>query len=171
MLAAVAASAGPTMAVGCTLPYWLRYAITLTGISCREEIFKIRKVHISRFAVPFGTAAGFLFFRRSSSSSSNCSMARSPAACRCAKTEYITDHICGSRLDGRVIRWYLWKQKAHDRSHLFYQAVDHSRFPCNLHQPLQRPVTPRREIASTTASFEARSAPSVTSGSFPQKAP
>lgn len=35
--------------------------------------------------------------------------------------------------------------------------------------PLQRPVTPRREIASTTASFEARSAPSVTSGSFPQK--
>ena len=78
MLAAVAASAGPTMAVGCTLPYWLRYAITLTGISCREEIFKIRKVHISRFAVPFGTAAGFLFFRRSSSSSSNCSMARSP---------------------------------------------------------------------------------------------
>ena len=36
--------------------------------------------------------------------------------------------------------------------------------------PLQRPVTPRREIASTTASFEARSAPSVTSGSFPQEA-
>ena len=42
VLAAVAASAGPTMAVGCTLPYWLRYAITLTGISCREEIFKIK---------------------------------------------------------------------------------------------------------------------------------
>jgi len=50
----------------------------LTGMSCREEIFKIKNVHISRFAVPSGTAAGFFIFRRSSSSSSNRSIAASP---------------------------------------------------------------------------------------------
>ena len=43
-----------------------------------DEIFKIKNVHISRFAVPSGTAAGFFVFRRSSSSSSNRSIAASP---------------------------------------------------------------------------------------------
>lgn len=39
---------------GFTLPYCCRYAIILTGISCKEEIFKIRNVHISLLAtLPF----------------------------------------------------------------------------------------------------------------------
>ena len=39
----VAIIAGAMMAVGSRLPYWLLYAIILTGINCREEIFRIRK--------------------------------------------------------------------------------------------------------------------------------
>ena len=37
----------PVMAEGFAEPYWLRYARIDTGISCKEEIFKIKKVHIS----------------------------------------------------------------------------------------------------------------------------
>lgn len=44
--------AGATIAVGFTLPYWLRNTIILTGISCREDIFKIKNIHISLVAVP-----------------------------------------------------------------------------------------------------------------------
>ena len=56
VLTAVAAIAGPTIAVGFTLPYWLRYAITLTGISCSDEILIIRNAHISLLATPRGIA-------------------------------------------------------------------------------------------------------------------
>ena len=56
LLAAVAKIAGPKIIEGLTLPYWLLYAIRLTGISCKEEIFRTRKVHISLLAVPSETA-------------------------------------------------------------------------------------------------------------------
>jgi hypothetical protein len=46
----VAIIAGPTIAAGLALPYWLRYAIILTGINCRDEIFTTKKVHISSVA-------------------------------------------------------------------------------------------------------------------------
>ena len=48
--AAVAIMAGAIMIAGFTLPYWVRYAIMLTGISCKEEILRIRNVHISLLA-------------------------------------------------------------------------------------------------------------------------
>ena len=51
----VAAMAGPTIAVGFTLPYWLRYAMILTGISCKDEIFRMRKSHISSLAQSLGS--------------------------------------------------------------------------------------------------------------------
>ena len=47
----VAISPGPTTAAGLTLPYWLRYAMILTGISCRDEMLTIRNVHISSVAI------------------------------------------------------------------------------------------------------------------------
>ena len=78
VLTAVARIAGPTIAVGATLPYSVRKAIMLTGINCREEIFRIRKSHISLLAAPIGTARCF-FLRRSSSRSASSSMAFSPA--------------------------------------------------------------------------------------------
>ena len=59
VLMTVATIAGPTISAGFTLPYWLRYAIILTGISCRDDMFKIRNVHISLFATPLGTAFVF----------------------------------------------------------------------------------------------------------------
>ena len=43
----VAIIPGTITAVGFTLPYWLRYAIMDTGINCKEEIFRIKNVHIS----------------------------------------------------------------------------------------------------------------------------
>jgi len=46
----VAMMAGPTIAAGLTAPYWLRYAMIFTGISCREEILMIRKSHIASVA-------------------------------------------------------------------------------------------------------------------------
>lgn len=50
----VATIAGAIIPAGFTLPYCCRYAIILTGISCKEEIFKIRNVHISLLAtLPF----------------------------------------------------------------------------------------------------------------------
>ena len=52
VLAMVATMPGPTTAAGFPLPYWLRYAIMFTGISCNEDIFKIKKVHISFDATP-----------------------------------------------------------------------------------------------------------------------
>ena len=63
-------------AVGFTLPYWLLYAIIDTGISCRDEIFRIRKEHISLLAV----CGDFPVFLHSSSFSfCSSSMAYSPA--------------------------------------------------------------------------------------------
>ena len=43
----VAAIAGAITAVGFTLPYCCRYTIIFTGINCNDEIFRIRKLHIS----------------------------------------------------------------------------------------------------------------------------
>jgi len=45
------------MAVGFTLPYWLRYTIMFMGISCREDMLIMRNVHISLLAVPACLAA------------------------------------------------------------------------------------------------------------------
>ena len=42
--------AGAIIPAGFTLPYWLLYAIILTGINCKEEIFKIKNVDISLLA-------------------------------------------------------------------------------------------------------------------------
>ena len=50
ILMQVAIMAGIMIAAGFTLPYWLRYASIFTGISCRDEMFKIKKVHISLLA-------------------------------------------------------------------------------------------------------------------------
>lgn len=67
-------------AAGLTLPYWLRYAITFTGINCREDILMIRNVHISLLAVPrFLTIPGIIPILRSSSNLESSSIAFSPA--------------------------------------------------------------------------------------------
>jgi len=50
VLIAVATIPAPTIAVGSTLPYWLRKAMTFTGINWREEIFKMRKLHMALLA-------------------------------------------------------------------------------------------------------------------------
>lgn len=72
----VAIIPGTITAVGFTLPYWLRYAIMDTGISCREDMFIIKKVHISLLAV----TGGFPVLLHSSSFSfCSSSMAFSPA--------------------------------------------------------------------------------------------
>lgn len=44
--------AGATIAVGFTLPYWLRNTMMLTGISCKDEMLRIRNIHISLVATP-----------------------------------------------------------------------------------------------------------------------
>ena len=55
-------------------------AITFIGISCKEEILRIRKVHISLLAVPcFLTGPGIFPNRRSSSNVFNDSIAFKPA--------------------------------------------------------------------------------------------
>ena len=51
VLTNVATIAGAIIPAGFTLPYWLLYAIIFTGINCREEIFKIKNVHISLLAI------------------------------------------------------------------------------------------------------------------------
>src|SRR5699024_2124565 len=80
VLTAVARIPAPTTAAGFTLPYWLRYAITLTGISCREEILMIRKSHISLLATAFFLAGPEIFpILLSSSSFPSSSIAFSPA--------------------------------------------------------------------------------------------
>lgn len=76
----VATSPAPTITVGFTLPYWLRYAMMLIGISCREEMFMIKNVHISSLAIPFSLATPlYLPHLLPSSSSSRASIACSPA--------------------------------------------------------------------------------------------
>lgn len=50
VLTKVARIAGAITAAGLALPYWVRYTIIFTGMSCRDEVFKIRNVHISRLA-------------------------------------------------------------------------------------------------------------------------
>ena len=68
---------------GSTLPYWARYAIIFTGIICREEIFRIRKVHISLLAMrTWSEVAGccrYPSFPLSASSFASSSMAFRPA--------------------------------------------------------------------------------------------
>lgn len=54
------------MADGFTLPYCCLYAIIFRGISCKEEILMIRKVHISSEAM----SGGFPRFASSLESSS-----------------------------------------------------------------------------------------------------
>ena len=82
VLMSVVMIAGPMIAEGFALPYCWRYAIMLIGISCKEEILIIKKVHISSLAVLgrlpdwFGKYTGFL---RSTSKFASSSMAFSPA--------------------------------------------------------------------------------------------
>ena len=75
---------------GFTLPYCCRSAIILTGINCKEEIFKIKNVHISLLAIlsrfpffpPAVSAPPFAAFPAvplSSSSFANSSIAFNPA--------------------------------------------------------------------------------------------
>lgn len=73
VLAVVAIIEGTTMAVGFTEPYCARYAIMFTGINCRDEIFIIRKVHIS-----FEEMCAFSLFKEWLSSERD-SIALSPA--------------------------------------------------------------------------------------------
>lgn len=77
----VATIAGAITAVGFTLPYCCLYTIILTGISCREEIFKIRKSHISFEAVRsfFTLSDRYSGFPLSASSLANSSIAFNPA--------------------------------------------------------------------------------------------
>ena len=80
VLTAVATIPAPTIPAGFTLPYWLRYAITFTGINCSDEILIIKNVHISLLAIPFFlTGPGIRPDRLSSSSLESCSIALSPA--------------------------------------------------------------------------------------------
>lgn len=66
VLTVVATIPAPTIPAGFTLPYWLRNAITFTGINCRDEILIIRNVHISLLAIPrFLTGPGSRLFLRS----------------------------------------------------------------------------------------------------------
>ena len=68
----VARIAAPVIPEGFGEPYWLRKAITVTGINCREEIFSTRNAHISveadfslfprRFSFLFFPADRFLCF-------------------------------------------------------------------------------------------------------------
>lgn len=74
----------------------------------------IRKVHISRLAVPGGTGllSGSLPLRRFSSRLSRSFMAFKPArGGRHAKTKEISDKIHGDRLISRMVRRDLWKKK------------------------------------------------------------
>ena len=50
VLTKVAAIAGAMIPAGFTLPYCCLYAIILTGINCKEEIFNTKNVHISLLA-------------------------------------------------------------------------------------------------------------------------
>ena len=50
VLHVVAIIDGNSIDVGLALPYWLLYAIILTGISCIEDILITRNVHISQLA-------------------------------------------------------------------------------------------------------------------------
>ena len=84
VLTNVATIAGAIIPAGFTLPYWLLYAIIFTGINCREEIFKIKNVHISLLAIrsrfptiplPSSKYAGF---PRSASSFASSSIAFNP---------------------------------------------------------------------------------------------
>ncbi len=94
VLTAIAAIAGPTMAVGFTLPYWLRYAIIFIGISCSDEIFNIKNVHISLLATPrFLTGPGSRPCLRSSSSFSNSSMAFNPPLCQGSDRKFLKQCI------------------------------------------------------------------------------
>lgn len=69
VLTNVATIAGAIIPAGFTLPYWLLYAIIFTGINCKEEIFKIKNVHISLLAPAFALPVPWAqkhpaFFRR-----------------------------------------------------------------------------------------------------------
>ncbi len=75
----VAISVGPTIAVGSTLPYWLLYAIIFMGISCRDEMFITKNVHISSLALRTYPCFTYAVFPRSASSCASASIAFSPA--------------------------------------------------------------------------------------------
>ena len=146
----------------------------LTGISCRDDMFKIRNVHISLFATPLGTAfvfPRFFSFLLVSSNSSRLSIAFSPAGVAAhpnPKTLAIilvaiysfagcSDGICGKK----------------KRSTGFIFPANPAMMPAFsaiFISPTQNAITPVIVIQSVTASFAESSAASVTSGSFPVNA-
>ena len=144
----------------------------LTGMSCRDEIFKIKNVHISRFAVPSGTAAGFFVFRRSSSSSSNRSIAASPGGVAAAPSPNTLQiiFIPAARIAGCSSGTLGNKNRSTGPILFTSPSITPAFFAISI-SPAQNPVTPTSETASTTASREARITPSVTSGIRPCIAP
>lgn len=90
VLTAVATIPGPTIAAGFTLPYWLRYAITFTGINCSDEMLIIKNVHISLLAIPrLLTGLGIRPLLLPSSSFSSSSIAFKPGLCQVNDTNFL----------------------------------------------------------------------------------
>ncbi len=162
------------MPAGLTLPYWLLYAIILTGISCNDEIFKTRNVHISREAQRACSSqfAGYFRLQFSICSSRSASIAFKPAGVQAHpspnKLATILVEICS--LAG-------WSFGTSGNSHVrngFSFRFNAAIIPASLAisiSPTHNDITPIIVMQRETASFAESSAAAVTASIFPVTAP
>ena len=171
VLTAVAAIPGPRIAPGSTLPYCVRYAMMFTGISCREEMFRIRKVHISLLATPRG-AAFFFFALRSSSSKARSSIARSPAGVAAQPSPRMFDTqfkvICS--FAGWSFGMFGNRKRINGRISLETDRIRPASFAISI-SPIQSPITPSIVMHSVTASRAESSNASDMAPTFPVRVP
>ena len=172
MLTAVARMAGPTMAVGFALPYWLRYAMILTGINWSEEMLIIRKVHISLLAKPEGRDSGEDSRLRSSSSEDSSFIAFRPNGVAAQprprilamtlEAMYSSDG-CPAGMSGNRKR--MTGESRPDR-----RSIRPDAFAICI-RPIQRDIIPSMVMQSVTASLEESSAAAPTSAMRPFSVP
>ena len=134
VLIAVARIAGPTIAVGVTLPYSVRKAMILTGINCREDIFRIRKSYISLLAAPTATARCFFFAALLPDPTVLPSLSALPVSPP-SRVPGRSPADSWQSISSTVIPWNLRKQKVQHRLHSLLHRLQKSGLLCNPHHP------------------------------------
>lgn len=169
----VAISPGPTTAVWLTLPYWLRYVMILTGISCRDEMLMIRNVHISSVAISGPRFREVPFCPQSSRlRSCNASIVFNPAGVAAQPSPKKTlQHIRRNVFVGGVLLRRSETGNAAPGAFSVKVPQWSPPFPQSASVPPRKRHHPIMVIQSVTASFAESSAAVVICGRVPWNAP
>ena len=169
----VAISAGAIIPAGLTLPYWLRYAIIFTGISCSEEIFITRKVHISLLAVLLsGMFCMYPGLFRCDSRSARFSIARSPAgvAAHPRPRMFATKFVDIDVSEGCPLGIFGKRKRITGASILVILSIMPALMAISI-RPFQKDTIPSIVMLRVMASFDEEITASVTACILPVKEP